>query len=154
MTVGKIIDSGDALQAMVHNKSNLAPAGASQAYRIDPVSGFNWHGEYDIGIDELLDEKKKGEKDNKITQLDLAKSFIIGLLSQGDVLSDEIPQLSEQAGLSWATIRRAKKELGVKSIKISENWYWSGELFQGEQEAQISEVIHMNSLPESADIAV
>jgi RecA-family ATPase len=41
------------IRVMVHNKSNLAPAGKPQAFTLDPVYGFTWTGEYNISVDEV-----------------------------------------------------------------------------------------------------
>ena len=41
LTVGRT-NMGDDIRAIVHNKSNLAPPGASQAFGLDPVGGFCW----------------------------------------------------------------------------------------------------------------
>ena len=53
MTVGKI-PLDETMRAIVHNKSNLSAPGASQAFGMDSAGGFCWLGEYDIGIDEIL----------------------------------------------------------------------------------------------------
>ena len=117
LTVGRIDDD---IRAVVHNKSNLAPLGASQAFGLDPVDGFTWLGKYDIGIDELLNDKKKAP-DNQFSK---ARRLIETALAHGPVAAVEIMQMAEEQGISVKTLNRAKSALGVISIKRHNRWYW------------------------------
>ncbi len=56
-----------------------------------------------------------------------AKGFLLDLLSGGPVSSNEALAGARQAGLSEATIRRARADLGVKPTKSSftGSWTWS-----------------------------
>ena len=42
------------------------------------------------------------------------------------MLSNEVKKQAEMASIKWATLRRAKDELGVRSTKgkFDGNWYW------------------------------
>lgn len=42
------------VRVIIHDKSSLAPEGKPIAFCLDPDTGFEWVGEYDITADELL----------------------------------------------------------------------------------------------------
>ena len=119
LTVGKT-NMGDDIRAIVHNKSNLAPPGTSQAFGIDPVGGFCWMGDYDIGIDELLSGTKQPPKD----QLARACNLIKSTLAYGPVAAVDIMLKAEEQGISEKTLKRAKSVLGVISTKRGGKWFW------------------------------
>jgi hypothetical protein len=118
MTVGKI-PADENMRGIVHNKSNLAPAGASQAFTLDPAGGFYWLGDYDITIDEVLCGVKKPE-----SQFAKARRLIETELANGPVLSVDMEQMAEEQGISPKTMNRAKSALGVISVKRDGKWYW------------------------------
>jgi KaiC/GvpD/RAD55 family RecA-like ATPase len=119
LTVGKT-NMDDEIRVIVHNKSNLAPPGASQAFGLDPVGGFCWMGEYEISIDELLGGAAKAPKD----QLSRACNMIKSMLAYGPVAAIDILLKAEEQDISEKTLKRAKKALGVISIKHGEQWFW------------------------------
>ena len=118
LTVGRICVDDD-MRAIVHNKSNLAPAGASQAFGLDRSGGFSWLGEYEIGIDELLTGVKKPE-----SQFTKARRLIETELAHGPVPAADMMQMAEEQGISPKTLNRAKEALGVISVKRGVQWYW------------------------------
>jgi len=107
------------MRAIVHNKSSLAPKGASLAFSLDPAHGFTWQGECDITIDELLGNKKKPE-----SQFAKARRLIETALTRGPVPAADMFQMAEEEGISPKTLNRAKDVLGVYSYKQGNNWYW------------------------------
>ena len=118
LTVGETgIDEN--IRAVVHNKSNLAPAGKSQAFAIDPVSGFVWLGDCDATMDDVLGKPKKPE-----TQFAKARRFIETILAHGPVLAVEVMERAEAEGISLSTLNRAKEALGAISVKQGEQWFW------------------------------
>ena len=110
---------------MVHGKSNLAPPGPSQAFSLDPLAAgmsgarFTWLGEYDITLDELIGGKRQPEN-----QLFKARRLIETALVKGAVSSVDIFEMAAEQGISEKTIKRAKSELGVISVKRGGKWYW------------------------------
>jgi hypothetical protein len=118
LTVGRISVDDD-MRAIVHNKSNLSPAGASQAFGLDRSGGFSWLGEYEIGIDELLTGVKKPE-----SQFTKARRLIETELERGAVPAADMMQMAEEQGISPKTLNRAKEALGVISVKRGVQWYW------------------------------
>jgi len=124
LTVGKLPDDEE-IRILLHNKSNLAPCGAPQAYGFDEVSGLTWLGEYMITLEELLSGKMDKSKQPKApSQLELAKQIIIGAINKGITAAAEIKTLAEDRGISRNTLDRAKSALAVKSIKTGDNWQW------------------------------
>ena len=69
-------------------------------------------------------EQSHGERE---TPLNEAKGFLGELLAAGPVASNEVKSAAEANGLSWASVRRAKKALGIKPHKESlrDGWSWS-----------------------------
>jgi len=120
LTVGST-EVNENIRAMVHNKSNLAPLGPSQAFGLDPDSGFCWMGEYDITIDELLNGEKCNKPENQFAK---AQMFVENILKSGPMAATEIFQKAEDNGISDTTLNRAKKALGVISIKVNGRWFW------------------------------
>ena len=60
------------------------------------------------------------------TQLDKAASFIVENLMQGNGAkrAGEVEDEAAAAGISDKTLKRAKRMLGVKSLKGRSEWYW------------------------------
>ena len=136
LTVGRLTNVDENMRAFIQTKSNLAPTGKPQAFALDPVSGFLWLGDCEVTIDELLDGKKT---DKSASQRDLAKAFIKGLLAHGDVDANTVFAKGDEAGFPEATMKRAKSDLGVKSDKRGNVWYWVLQPNQGYQAAQQSQ---------------
>jgi hypothetical protein len=107
------------MRAVVQIKNNLAPFGHSKAFELTE-NGFVWRGDYDITADEVL-----GGMVPKASKLESAKKLLRDL-SGPDVrmLSNEIVVLAEEEGISKRTLESAKKELGIKAKRVSNNWYW------------------------------
>jgi RecA-family ATPase len=122
LTVGKL-PNDDEMRAFVHSKSNLAPAGSSQAYGFDEISGFTWLGECEVTLDELLEGKAKEPKTD--TQKDAAMSFLQDVLAECDVPSTELMRMANARNITEITLRRAKKAIGVKSYQSGGAWYCS-----------------------------
>ena len=118
LTVGST-NVDENIRAIVHNKSNLAPTGKSQAFSIDLVSGFTWRGDCDTTIDEVLGNKRKPE-----SQFAKARQFVEITLANGPVLAIEIMEMAEEQGISLKTLNRAKDALGAMSVKQGAQWYW------------------------------
>lgn len=54
------------------------------------------------------------------------RTFLVGRLSRGAVLSLVIKEEAARMGHSWATVRRAKKDLGIEAVKegVGGAWVW------------------------------
>ena len=106
----------------MQGKSNLAPPGPPQAFSFDPATGFTWHGECDVTLDELLSNKTATPKPEN--QLEKAKRLLETILARGLVSATEIAEQAKERGISTKTLNCAKEALGVISTKRQGKWYW------------------------------
>ena len=110
--IGKVKDDPN-LRVLTHEKSSLAPPGASLAFILGDEDGFRWIGEYDITADEML----TGSDRRKDTKIHEAKELICGMLAGGKtVLCADIDAAAVKREISSRTMRDAKKALG-ESLK-------------------------------------
>ena len=110
------------VRVIIHDKSSLAPEGKPIAFCIDPDTGFEWIGEYDITADELL----SGAGGNTATKTEQAEKLILDLLADGkELASEDIEKAAAEAGISARTVRAAKKNLDGRIIskRIGAAWY-------------------------------
>ena len=103
------------------------------------------------------DNRESGEQGS--TALDDAKDFLRELLKDGSLPQKQIQDDAKGASHAWATVRRAKTDLSVKSIKTLGGWHWklaSNTLkdAQDAQDAHINNVSALSALPESCLLAV
>ena len=120
LTVGRA-DMNSNIRIVVHNKSNLAPAGPAQTFGLDSATGFYWAGETDADVDDVMSCAGRTRSENKST---VAQSFIKNLLHNGAVPSADILQMAQERGIAEKTLQRAKSEMGVFSRKIDGVWCW------------------------------
>jgi hypothetical protein len=91
-----------------------------------------------ITADEAMDYNPQ-ERDG---ELDRAKRFIVDLLADGPVKASEAESAYQDAGIARRTIMRAKKELGIDSVKDENGWFWKHEIksANGEKSALFTKV--------------
>ena len=116
--VGRV--EGDSnTRAVVQIKNNLAAFGHPKAFALSE-EGFQWIGDYEITVDEVL-----GGIAPKANKMEQAKQMLRELAeTQNAVLSNEIFDRAEELGISKRTLENAKKELGIRARKINNAWYW------------------------------
>ena len=108
MFIGKL-KHDPTMRILTHEKSSLAPPGASLAFSLGDESGFHWVGEYDITADEML----SGIEPQRETKTQQAKDLICTLLAGGKrVYSEDIDKAALERGIPGRTVRDAKRELG------------------------------------------
>lgn len=108
MFIGKL-KHDPTMRILTHEKSSLAPPGASLAFSLGDEGGFRWVGEYDISADEML----SGIEPQRETKTQQAKDLICALLAGGkQVLSEDIDKAALERGIPGRTVRDAKRELG------------------------------------------
>lgn len=106
-------------RVVVQIKNNLAAFGHPKAFALSE-EGFQWIGDYEITVDEVL-----GGIAPKANKMELAKQMLRELAeTQNAVLSNEIFDRAEELGISKRTLENAKKELGIRARKINNAWYW------------------------------
>lgn len=109
MFIGKL-KHDPTMRILTHEKSSLAPPGASLAFSLGDESGFHWVGEYDITADEML----SGIEPQRETKTQQAKDLICTLLAGGKrVYSEDIDKAALDKGIPSRTVRDAKRELGT-----------------------------------------
>ena len=75
-------------------------------------------GHYDISIDDLLNGISREKKSEQ------AEKLIMDCLSDGKYQQQLILKKAQNIGISKRVLDKAKKSLGVKSIKEGNGWYW------------------------------
>ena len=112
------------IRIFAQSKNSLAPKGPSREFAL--IDGcLEWRGESDYSAEEILVGSGKSQ-----SAADVAEEYLEGMLKgQGRVSSSMIFKVAQAAGISDATLRRAKKKLDVESEKTGfgqrGEWYWS-----------------------------
>jgi hypothetical protein len=122
-------DPGDTdRRILAVSKSNLAVIPDSLAFRLCPddfreVAAVRWEGPVATTAAELLGS---GARTSPRAE---AEEFLAELLARGPVATAEVEAAREREDISVATLRRAKKALGVTSIQPEgaphPGWYWA-----------------------------
>jgi len=123
MLAGSLPDDPEA-RALVHIKSNIGAFGSSRGYSIDGECRFAWTGRSEITADQMLDAPSNPRD---LSALEDARQWLNDFLSTGGKEHQECRLKSQEAGISYATLRRAKDALRVRSYKaaMSGPWMWS-----------------------------
>ena len=110
-----IIDYETEEKKIVHTKSSLGQKGQTIIFDIDD-NGVKYITQIDNYRCDINTLKPKEE----------AKEFILTILREngGNFGATEISNKAKELDIASATLSRAKKELGVKSIQIQGKWYW------------------------------
>lgn len=117
LVVGRLKEE-PTIRIVAHDKSSLAPEGKSIAFALDPDSGFQWKGYCETSVDELL--AGKGSLLSKTTQ---AENLLWELLQDEPAATEIILQKAQELGISERTVKIAKQNLGVSSVKIGGKWF-------------------------------
>lgn len=130
----------DSTQNMVlaRAKSNIGPDGGGYAYAFEQIelAGYDgliasrivWGSELQGTARELLAEPEETREDREAPARDGAKEFLLELLQEGPVATEEIKAEGKDAGFTFATLRRAKDVIGAKARKNGfedSRWFWS-----------------------------
>lgn len=116
LLVGRAKDNEDQ-RVVVHDKSSLAPEGASILFSLDSETGFSWQGFCDTTASELLSGGPSATKTEQAEQL------LLDLLSGGEMASDELVARASTLGISERTLKIAKQNLGVTAVRRGDRWY-------------------------------
>jgi hypothetical protein len=105
-----------------HIKSSLAPEGKPIGFSIgdnSAVEFFEYEGSIG-GISEICPDSKR----------ELAKEALMRLLSGEPKLCNDIIEACIDMDISERTLKRAKQELGVRSVWTPDGWLWH--LYEGQ----------------------
>ncbi len=106
-------------------KNNLAPMPPSLSFGVEDCNGvarIRWLGESSHGADALLVIPASAEERSA---LDEAKDFLRDILSAGPVEARIVQREARETGIKDATLRRAKKALGIVVQKEGYQGAWS-----------------------------
>lgn len=122
----KVCPEDDSKRYLAHNKSNGLKKGPTLTFVIQDApnesSGIGqlvWTGTSELTSEDLVLMVGKTVK-----KKDEATAFLEEILSQGPVDKKTVQRKALAQGHSDATLRRAKKELGIKSCKQGTVWAW------------------------------
>ena len=108
-------------------KNNLGKDSTGMAYKIETADNgapvVMWEPEpVDIDINEVLN----GESDDYRSERNDAIDWLESELGGGPVTVNKLRQGAAATGHSWATVRRAKKDIGVRARKtgMTGGWEW------------------------------
>jgi hypothetical protein len=105
--------------------SRLGDCPPSLGCHAEPLEGvlrLAWDGPVNVGHDDLLVANTVGVKGQALLA---AINFLTRVLANGPIEADRIEELRQAASISDQTLRRAKGELGVKSVKPQGVWHWA-----------------------------
>jgi hypothetical protein len=112
LLVGRDPDD-EAKRAIVQTKNNLAPHGASQGYKLEG-NQFFWMGESDLTSSRILSIADNEEERSALSEaVDFLRSALVG----GEREVDEVKAEARRAGITDATLRRARERLNLKAIR-------------------------------------
>jgi AAA domain/Bifunctional DNA primase/polymerase, N-terminal/Primase C terminal 1 (PriCT-1) len=97
-----------------------------------------------IGVSELESSDLIDQFDDERTAIEEAKDYLYGELVGGPVPVADLRRGAEANGLSWRTVERAKKLLGVEARRVSSassprgagRWEWFLELIEDDQQQE------------------
>jgi putative DNA primase/helicase len=126
-------------------KNNLGPLGKGLAFRLEQrivgeagkgivASSVAWESEpVTIAADQAL-QAADAQAGGDHSAASEAEEFLQRVLAGGPVAAAEIKREAQDAGLSWATVRRAQGRLGIRPVRRAESgdglaahgrWFWS-----------------------------
>lgn len=136
MAVVKASDAQGGGRLLVRAKSNLGPD--NDGYRFDlrqaELTAFPgvfgsyvaWGDAIQGDARVLISQAEAVPNAEERPELDAAKAFLRELLDAGPMYAKQVQEDAEGAGYAWATIRRAKDELGIIAAKngMKDGWRW------------------------------
>ncbi len=123
---GASADDDGFQRRLVRIGSNIGPNGGGIEYTLhqEPLPDYDfaaqriaWGVRLNGSPAELLNQKKQSERAG-------ATAFLRDLLQDGSCAQREVKAAAEAHGHSWATVRRAQLELGIKPKKVGKAWCW------------------------------
>ena len=104
-------------------KCNVGPTGNAIIFSVkDGV--VEWIDTDSKTADEVLGNVFAGQG-RPDTQLQMALDFLPQILADGPVMQQEIMKKMEDAGIGESTAKKAKSQLGIRSVKQGVMWFWT-----------------------------
>jgi hypothetical protein len=121
-------------RAIVQTKNNLAPHGPSIGYKLEG-DRFFWTGESDLTAGRILSVVSNDDERSALSE---AVDFLRSALASGEREVDEVKAEARRAGVSDATLRRARERLNLKAIRrgmpgTRQRFVWQLSQTDGEQ---------------------
>ena len=106
---------------LLHIKHNLTEKGQTLGFEIREGSFF-WTGKSDATAGEVLAPEPSPEE---VSSVEEAVMFLQEVLGDGPIKSAIIDGQRRSLGISERTLKRAKKQLGVKAVRKGDGWFCS-----------------------------
>ncbi len=147
-------EDGEDRRILARGKSNIGPDYGGFEYHIEqaePIPGIHtsyiaWGNGVAGTAQELLNEPdgQDGSGEDK-SAVNAAVDFLRQVLADGFTPTKTVKENAANAGISWASVRRASDSLKVKKTKSAGAWYWSlpHSTSQGAQGVQHLNVEHL-----------
>jgi hypothetical protein len=107
---------------MTHSKANLSPIGKGPSRAFTVKDGkLVWLGERDVTADEMAMLAMEPRKSRKAEAVEFLEAFG---RNGGIELASDVEAAADAYRIKGGSLKAAKKDLGIKSEKIGEVWYW------------------------------
>lgn len=141
---GKSEESGvDPDRILIRAKSNIGPDDGGFAYALEQVTipGLDsieanivrWNGAIEGSARDVLAAAEGGVGDEAGGALREAEEFLLDLLAYGPVAAAKVQEQARAAGHAFATVKRAKAQMGVTARKLGMAGGWAWSLPEGDQ---------------------
>ncbi len=121
------------LKLLLTLKNNISPKVPGCSYRIQSrfnasieseIPYIDWQ---DYGITMSVDEALNENSGENFSALEAAKEWLLSVFTHPDIKVNtvELKQQAIERDISWRTIERAKKELGITALRDGNQWIWS-----------------------------
>lgn len=131
-------EDGKDTRILARSKSNIGPDDGGFQYHleqreVDAFPGIEaariaWGKSVDGNASQLLTDPNEGnaaDDEEECSARDSAEDFLKELLKDGPAPTKHVETEAKEAGISWATVRRASNALMVKKQKSEGKYYWS-----------------------------
>jgi hypothetical protein len=119
-----ILDARGHVPTAYGNKKNIVEETIENAHRFLQSEMLPWSEFVDLDGDKIAKLSAKIRRAGKTTRAEGAENFLRDALSSGARSSREVRERSEVAGISFATLRRAKRALNVRACREGSVWAW------------------------------
>ena len=116
------LNSQPTIRVISQIKNNLSAAGDDFAFELDPEHGLQWIGPIDVPeeSESLASEVRKA----RLSKQEIAAERLIEWLMENDLSANEIESRLNAMGITYRTAKFVKQELGIRSMKKADGWYW------------------------------